>query len=329
LRTAIQAGERGLKRGSGILLAAGQALEQDQPEGVHVSGCCNLVTSHLFGGQVGGGTDQQAALGDPGRRDHSGDAEVSQPHPRAGTKQHVVGFHVAVHDIAGVDVGQGVGDRRSDLRRPHQRQPLAARLPQGWSLDQRHHQVLVTVLGPGVEQLDQVGVPQVGQRANLGTATIGAADAGPAKDLDRDPVTAARIDRGVHVGHAAAPQQATQRIAADEQGVAYVAAEPFSDRCFNLHFLAVEPERHGRGIGSRLVAEVEQRLVSLGPGLARVLLIETSSTPQYEATRAFYSARGYTHEATVRDFYGPSDHKIVFWKLGCQHFSGQVALLGP
>jgi len=112
-------------------------------------------------------------------------------------------------------------------------------------------------------------------------------------------------------------------------GVAYVAAGPFSDRCFNLHFLAVEPERHGRGIGSRLVAEVEQRLVSLGPGLARVLLIETSSTPQYEATRAFYSARGYTHEATVRDFYGPSDHKIVFWKLGCQHFSGQVALLGP
>jgi len=98
-------------------------------------------------------------------------------------------------------------------------------------------------------------------------------------------------------------------------GVAYLAAEPFSDRCFNLYFLAVDPERHGRGIGSRLVAEVEQRLLSLGPGLARVLLIETSSTPQYEATRAFYSAKGYTHEATVRDFYGPGDDKIVFWKL--------------
>ncbi len=53
----------------------------------------------------------------------------------------------------------------------------------------------------------------------------------------------------------------------------------------------------------------------LPPGLARVLLIETSSTPQYEATRAFYSVKGYTHEATVRDFYGPGDDKIVFWKL--------------
>jgi len=98
-------------------------------------------------------------------------------------------------------------------------------------------------------------------------------------------------------------------------GAAYLAPEPFSDRCFNLYFLVVDPERHGRGIGSRLVAEVEQRLIALGPELARVLLIETSSTPQYENTRTFYAAKGYTHEATVREFYGPGNHKIVFWKL--------------
>ena len=47
---------------------------------------------------------------------------------------------------------------------------------------------------------------------------------------------------------------------------------------------------------------------------ARVLLVETSSTDQYEATRAFYEARGFDREALIREFYGPGDDKVVFWK---------------
>lgn len=97
-------------------------------------------------------------------------------------------------------------------------------------------------------------------------------------------------------------------------GAGYFAPEPFSDRCWNLYFLVVDKDHHGRGIGSRIIKEVEQRLRDLGPGQARVLLIETSSTEQYVNTRAFYVARGYAQEATVRDYYGPGDHKVIFWK---------------
>ena len=97
-------------------------------------------------------------------------------------------------------------------------------------------------------------------------------------------------------------------------GAGYFAPEPFSDRCWNLYFLVVDKQHHGSGIGSCLVDEIEQRLRELGPGLARILLIETSSTPHYLNTRAFYLARGYTLEATVRDFYGPGDDKVIFWK---------------
>ena len=97
-------------------------------------------------------------------------------------------------------------------------------------------------------------------------------------------------------------------------GAGYFAPEPFSDRCWNLYFLVVDKEHHGSGFGSCLVTEVEQRLRELGPGLARILLIETSSTQQYVNTRAFYLARGYTLEATVREFYGPGDDKVIFWK---------------
>lgn len=97
-------------------------------------------------------------------------------------------------------------------------------------------------------------------------------------------------------------------------GAAYFAPEPFSDRCWNLYFLVVDKIHHGLGVGSRIVGEVEQRLRELGPDLARVLLIETSSTEQYANTRAFYLARGYTQEAMIRDYYGPGDHKVIFWK---------------
>jgi hypothetical protein len=45
-----------------------------------------------------------------------------------------------------------------------------------------------------------------------------------------------------------------------------------------------------------------------------VLIVETSSTDQYARTRDFYRQHDYDEEATIREFYGPDDHKVVFWK---------------
>lgn len=95
---------------------------------------------------------------------------------------------------------------------------------------------------------------------------------------------------------------------------AYVAPEPFADRVWNLHFLAVDPAQHGTGLGTHLIAHVEQLLRAMGEEVARVLIIETSSTDQYAPTRTFYAARGFDEEARIRDYYGPGDGKVVFWK---------------
>lgn len=95
---------------------------------------------------------------------------------------------------------------------------------------------------------------------------------------------------------------------------AYVAPEPFADRVWNLHLLAVDPARHGTGLGTRLIAHVEQLLRDAGEEVARVLIVETSSTDQYAGTRTFYAARGFDEEARIRDYYGPGDGKVVFWK---------------
>lgn len=95
---------------------------------------------------------------------------------------------------------------------------------------------------------------------------------------------------------------------------AYVAPEPFSDRLWNLYFLAVAPSEQGAEHGGTLVATIEQDLRAMGPDAARVLLVETSSTDQYARTRNFYTKQGFVEEARIRQFYGPDDDKVVFWK---------------
>jgi ribosomal protein S18 acetylase RimI-like enzyme len=97
-------------------------------------------------------------------------------------------------------------------------------------------------------------------------------------------------------------------------GAAYYAPEPFSDRMWNLYFLAVRPGGHRGGVGEALIRHVEDALRAAGEGVARVLIVETSSLAAYGQARSFYRKQGYDEEARIREFYGPDDHKIVFWK---------------
>jgi ribosomal protein S18 acetylase RimI-like enzyme len=97
-------------------------------------------------------------------------------------------------------------------------------------------------------------------------------------------------------------------------GAGYWGPEPFGYRVWNLYFLAVRPAAHGQGVGTAIVRHVVDRLQSVGQDVARVLLVETSSTADYEQARLFYAAREFVEEARIRDFYGPRNDKVVFWR---------------
>lgn len=80
----------------------------------------------------------------------------------------------------------------------------------------------------------------------------------------------------------------------------------------DLYWIAVHPDYQGRGVGAALLEDAEAWIAK--SGRTRVY-VETSTRAQYESTRAFYRARGYTLSAELADFYAPGDGKAMFVKV--------------
>ncbi|MGG5887951.1 N-acetyltransferase family protein [Falsiroseomonas sp. HC035] len=93
--------------------------------------------------------------------------------------------------------------------------------------------------------------------------------------------------------------------------LAYCAPERMTQGTWNLLLIAVHPARQGQGHGTALLRAVERRLAEAGHHL---LLVETSALPEFEASRAFYLARGFAEEARIRDFYRAGEDKVVYRK---------------
>jgi ribosomal protein S18 acetylase RimI-like enzyme len=80
---------------------------------------------------------------------------------------------------------------------------------------------------------------------------------------------------------------------------------------YDIFWIAVAKEHHGRKIGSALMVETEQQITAMG---GKRIYIETSSHSNYQATRGFYQRHGYTVEATIKNFYDDNDDKIIYLK---------------
>ena len=80
---------------------------------------------------------------------------------------------------------------------------------------------------------------------------------------------------------------------------------------YDLYWIAVDPNIHGKGIGSSLVKFMEEDLKNQGGNL---ILIETSGKESYENERKFYSKNGYEVQTIIKDFYRRGDDLVIFRK---------------
>lgn len=94
-------------------------------------------------------------------------------------------------------------------------------------------------------------------------------------------------------------------------GFANFGPNPSSVHSWDLYWIAISEEHRQQHYGSLILSEVERRVRTMG---ARILWIETSGRPLYEPTRHFYLKNGYELEATLREYYGPGDPKLVYRK---------------
>jgi GNAT superfamily N-acetyltransferase len=84
-----------------------------------------------------------------------------------------------------------------------------------------------------------------------------------------------------------------------------------ADGIWDLWWIGVAPSAQKKGIGSELLAFVENFVRDQN---ARLLIIETSSTLAFEPVRQFYVRKGYLNCGTIPDFYAEGDDKVTFAK---------------
>jgi hypothetical protein len=126
----------------------GEALVEEHAQGKQIGARGDGLTGGLLGRHVlwRAGVDREVRRERPrfvfrrafdvGARD----PEIEQLHVAVGRDHHVAGFHVAVHQSAGVRVGEAFGDLTAQLEdlRQRQRAPLQHRR-QRFPVDELHH----------------------------------------------------------------------------------------------------------------------------------------------------------------------------------------------
>jgi len=84
-----------------------------------------------------------------------------------------------------------------------------------------------------------------------------------------------------------------------------------SDSYYELYWMAVRPSAQGKGLGRRLIEDMEKDIKSRG---GEAILLDTSSLESHAAARHLYEKMGYKIISKIENFYSKGEHKLVYKK---------------
>lgn len=115
-----------------------------------------------------------------------------------------------------------------------------------------------------------------------------------------------------------ADRSPTTVASVDGRDVGLLSIHLHSPHAAEVHLIAVRPELHRSGIGSRMLEHIERRLRDSGVEFLQVkTLSPTRPDPNYDKTRQFYLARGFRHLEEFPTLWDPSNPALQLVK--CLH----------
>ena len=94
-------------------------------------------------------------------------------------------------------------------------------------------------------------------------------------------------------------------------GFACYGRRSMTQSTFDLYWICSAPSAQHKGVGGILLRQTEQEIRALG---GRLVIVETSSLPEYEPAQRFYDSHGYRREAVIQDFYAEGDGLVLYSK---------------
>ncbi len=99
--------------------------------------------------------------------------------------------------------------------------------------------------------------------------------------------------------------------AAGVSGYICFGLNPMTRSTWDIYWLAVAQSSRGQGFGRGLLTAAENHIKESS---GRLVIIETSSTPDYDRTNRFYQRMSYKVVCQIADYYAPGDDKIIYEK---------------